>query len=422
MSEDPTCFLQHANGHLPSPIPIDEAARVAELHSLKILDTAAEERFDRIVRLTTLLFGAPIAAVALVDGHRQWFKARIGIEATETPRNVSFCAHTIMQDEALVVNDARQDIRFANLPPVLEEPYLRFYAGQPVSAPGGHKVGTLCMLDIRPRQLLPRDLKVLKELGALVEHELDMQNRIALQREALEAKEALASAERTLARTVADLQAAKDRSDTLLANILPAGLVAELRDHGHVEPVRHEEVAVLFTDFAGFTRVAANWSPRQLIDELNECFCHFDWVIGKHGLEKLKTIGDGYLAVSGMPGEARPDDALRLLRAAFEIRDFIAERKAAFEQRGEPYWDVRIGLHVGPLVAGVVGVRKLAYDVWGDTVNTASRIENSSLPGRINASAAFHAKVKDAVVSEARGCISCKHKGDVEMFFIDALK
>src|SRR6185436_15125420 len=161
MSEDSTGILPRANGHIPSPIPVNEAARLAELHSLKILDTAADERFDRIVRLATLLFGAPIAAVALVDGHRQWFKARIGIEPTETPRNISFCAHTIMQDEALVVNDARQDIRFANLPPVLEEPYLRFYAGQPVTAPGGHKVGTLCLLDIRPRQLLPRDLKVL---------------------------------------------------------------------------------------------------------------------------------------------------------------------------------------------------------------------------------------------------------------------
>ena len=421
MADELSCFLKPSDGHIPSPIPSDEGARLKELHRLKILDTASEERFERIVRLTALLFAAPIAYVAMVDGHRQWFKARVGIEPTETPRKVSFCAHAIMQDDALVVNDARQDIRFAHLPLVIEEPYVRFYAGQPVRGPGGHKVGTLCLLDTRPRKLNPRDLSVLKELGALVEHELDMQARIDLQMEALAAKEALAITEGKLATTIAELEEAKERSDALLGNILPAGLVAELRDFGRVEPVRHEAVAVLFADFAGFTKVAANWNPRELVDELNECFCHFDWVVGKHGIEKLKTIGDGYLAVSGMP-EARPDDALRLLKAAFEIRDFMGERKTAHEARGEPCWDVRIGLHLGPLVAGVVGVRKLAYDVWGDTVNTASRIESAGTPGRINVSAVFHDKVRDLVNAEARGPIGCKNKGEVDMFFIDSLK
>ena len=421
MIADQSCFLGATDGDISSPIPVDEAARVRELHRLNLLDTPSEERFERIVRLTATLFSAPIAYVALVDGHRQWFKARVGIPQPETPRKVSFCAHAIMQDEALVVNDARQDFRFANLPLVVEEPYVRFYAGQPLHGPGGHKVGTLCMLDTRPRKLAERDLIVLKELADMVEHEIDMQSQIELQMEALLAKEALAASEASLARTVKELQEAKERSDDLLRNILPGQLVAELRDHGRVEPVRHEEVAVLFADFAGFTKVASTWCPRELVDELNECFCHFDWVVGKHGVEKLKTIGDGYLAVAGMP-ESRPDDALRLLRAALEIRDFMAARKAQHQKQGEPCWDVRLGLHTGPLVAGVVGVRKPAYDVWGDTVNTASRIESGGSPGRINVSAAFHDKVRDLVVSEARGLIDCKNKGEVEMFFIDALK
>ncbi len=403
------------------PIPRDEGARLKELYALNLLDTVPEERFDRIVRLTSMLFHAPIAYVAMVDGHRQWFKSRVGLEPQETPRKVSFCGHAIMQDDALVVNDARQDIRFAQLPLVVEEPYVRFYAGQPLRGPDGHKVGTLCMLDTRPRKLVERDLVVLKELAAMVEHEFEVQNQLALQMEAIRAKEALATSESNLAKTVAALREAKDRSDDLLGNILPKQLVAELRDKGRVEPVRHEEVSVLFADFAGFTRVASTWCPRELVDELNECFCHFDWVVGKHGVEKLKTIGDGYLAVSGMP-DSRPDDALRLLRAAFEIRDFMAERKAEHEKRGAPCWDVRIGIHVGPLVAGVVGVRKLAYDVWGDTVNTASRVESAGTPGRINVSAAFHEKVRDHVVSEARGPIGCKNKGEVEMFFVDSLR
>jgi class 3 adenylate cyclase len=421
MTADPSCFLRPANDHIPPPFPPDEGARLRALHSMKILDTAEEDRFDRLVHLTSTLFGAPIAYLAMVDGHRQWFKARIGITPTETPRNVSFCGHAILQDEALVVNDARRDIRFANLPLVIEEPYVRFYAGQPLRGPGGHKIGTLCMLDTRPRKLEPRDLDVLKKLGELVEHEFEMRNMIELQKEAIQAKEALAESEAKLAKTVEELQLAQHRSEELLRNVLPEGLVCELRDHGQVAPVRHEEVAVLFADFAGFTKVAADCCPRELVDELNECFCHFDWVMAKHGVEKLKTIGDGYLAVSGMP-MARPDDAARMVRAAFELRDFMAERKAEHEQRGERCWDVRIGLHLGPLVAGVVGVRKLAYDVWGDTVNTASRIESAGTPGRINASAVFHDRVRDLVVSEHRGLIGCKNKGEVEMYFIDALK
>jgi len=138
-------------------------------------------------------------------------------------------------------------------------------------------------------------------------------------------------------------------------------------------------------------------------------------------VEKLKTIGDGYLAVAGIP-EARPDDALRLLRAAMEIRDDIAERRAAHEAEGKAYWDIRVGLHLGPLVAGVVGVRKISYDVWGDTVNTASRVESAGEPGKINVSRAFHDRIAEHVQSEPRGVINCKHKDGVEMFFVHALK
>src|SRR4051812_29619763 len=178
MTVAPSCFLKPSNGHIPPPLPPDEGARLRELHAMKILDTPEEDRFDRIVRLTSKLFSAPIAYLAMVDGHRQWFKARIGIEPTETPRSVSFCGHAILQDQALVVNDARRDIRFANLPLVIEEPYVRFYAGQPLRGPGGHKIGTLCMLDTRPRQLESRDLDVLEELGHLVEHEFEMRSVI----------------------------------------------------------------------------------------------------------------------------------------------------------------------------------------------------------------------------------------------------
>ncbi|HEY2341637.1 MAG TPA: adenylate/guanylate cyclase domain-containing protein, partial [Chthoniobacteraceae bacterium] len=318
-------------------------------------------------------------------------------------------------------SDARKDLRFACSPLVVGEPFVRFYAGQPLRGPKGYKVGTLCVLDRVPRNFDSRERQILRGLAALVEKEMQMQETIQAQAEAVRAKEALAESERELAAAVRELQTSKQRADDLLNNILPPTLAAEMLETGSVAPVHYPEVAVMFTDFAGFTKVASTCCPVKLVGELNECFCHFDWVVSKHGGEKLKTIGDGFLAVAGMP-ESRPDDALRLLRAALEIRDFMLERKAEREKAGLPSWEVRIGLHIGPLVAGVVGVRKLAYDVWGDTVNTASRVESAGVPGRVNASCFFHSRVRDSVVSEARGAILCKNKGCVEMYFIDAVK
>ena len=401
--------------------PDDEDARLEEVRRLGLLDTPLEERFERIVRLTADIFQAPISYVALVDEDRQWFKSRIGMPFEETPRNVSFCGHAILQEEALIIPDARKDLRFAGNPQVIGEPFVRFYAGQPLHGPNGFKVGTLCVLDKMPRAFGAREKQLLHELAALVEKELELHDVIEAQNEAERAREALAKSERELAATVRALKAAKQRADELLNNILPPALAAELLDKGSVTPVHHPEVAVMFTDFSGFTKFAATACPVELVEELNECFCHFDWAVSKYGGEKVKTIGDGFLAVAGM-SESRPDDALRLLRAALEIRDYMLERKAERERAGIAGWDVRIGLHFGPLVAGVVGVRKLAYDVWGDTVNTASRVESAGVPGRVNVSHAFHERVRDLVISEPRGEIDCKNKGGVEMFFIDGIK
>ncbi len=413
-SESQLCYI-------PPVLPADEAARQGEVIGLHLLDTPAEERFDRIVRISRQLFDVPISYVSLVDHDRQWLKSKVGVEIDSTPRQISFCGHAILQDQPLIIPDARKDHRFAGNPLVIGEPFIRFYAGQPLLGPNGYKVGTFCMVDRRPRAFGAKELDLLRELSAMVEHELRQYDLIQAQKEAIRVKDALAESQRQLASTVEDLQTAKQQAEEMLHSILPIELASELRSKGFVEPVRHDNAAVLFTDFAGFTKAAAEMEAGELVEELNECFCHFDWVVAKHGVEKLKTIGDGYLAVAGIL-HPRPDDALHVLKAALEIRDYMAERKAERERDGQPSWNVRIGLHVGPLVAGVVGVRKIAYDVWGDTVNTASRIESSGEPGRINVSAAFHDRVRDQVVSMPRGLIDCKHKGDIEMFFIDGLK
>ncbi|MDA8455604.1 GAF domain-containing protein [Acidovorax sp. GBBC 3334] len=153
---------------MTAPLPDNEAERLRALHDLMLLDTSPEERFDRVVRFAAEQLDAPIALVSLVDEHRQWFKSRVGLESSETARDVSFCAHAILQPDLLVVEDARQDPRFADNPFVTGDAHIRFYAGAPLSAPGGERIGTLCVLDTEPRALGGTELAVLKALRELV--------------------------------------------------------------------------------------------------------------------------------------------------------------------------------------------------------------------------------------------------------------
>lgn len=176
----------------PAPIPTDEHQRQAQLVALKILDTPPEERFDRIVRLAKAIFRVPIAYIALVDRDRQWFKAKEGLSATQTGRAESFCGHAIMQDRVMIVPDAREDHRFRDNPMVTGDPFVRFYAGQPLRSAGGQNVGTLCIVSSEPRNLTEQEQWTLRELAALAERELNLTDTIAAQQQVLIARQALA--------------------------------------------------------------------------------------------------------------------------------------------------------------------------------------------------------------------------------------
>lgn len=219
------------------------------------------------------------------------------------------------------------------------------------------------------------------------------------------------------------IEEARRKSDELLKNILPAAVAEELKEHGRVQARHFAAVTVLFTDFSGFTAISERLSPAELVHEIDVCFRAFDEITGRHGIEKIKTIGDAYMAVSGLPTE-RPDHALAALQAALEMRDFMDARPpivSASANRPELRFKVRIGLHSGPVVAGVVGSRKFAYDVWGDTVNTASRMESSGEVGKVNVSETTYQSTKEHFQFTPRGKISAKGKGDMEMFFVECL-
>ncbi len=207
----------------------------------------------------------------------------------------------------------------------------------------------------------------------------------------------------------------KKRSDDLLLNILPSEVAEELKEKGSAAAKYFDHVTVLFTDFVGFTKAGERMSPQQLVDELDVCFKEFDGIIEKYGIEKIKTIGDAYLAVSGLPAE-NSSHAENIVNAAMDIRDFMLQRR---QQHGDKTFEVRIGIHSGSVVAGIVGVKKFAYDIWGDTVNTAARMEQNSEGGKVNISQATYELVKDKFVCTYRGDIDAKNKGEMSMYFVE---
>lgn len=222
------------------------------------------------------------------------------------------------------------------------------------------------------------------------------------------------------ARTI-DLENEKEKVEGLLLNILPKETAQELQVNGKATPRHYNQVSVLFTDFKGFTQFAENTTPQALVTELDRCFIKFDEIIEKYKLEKIKTIGDSYMCAGGVPNK-NASNPISTALAAIEIRDFMEELAEEKNSMKEEHWEVRIGIHTGPLTAGVVGKKKFAYDIWGDTVNTASRMESTSVPGHINISAATHELIKNYFECVPRGKKDAKGKGLVEMYFITGIK
>jgi class 3 adenylate cyclase len=210
----------------------------------------------------------------------------------------------------------------------------------------------------------------------------------------------------------------KARSEELLLNILPVQVANELMTTGVSKAKKYDNVTVLFTDFKDFTAISEKLSPTKLVDEINYCFSEFDNIIHKHNIEKIKTIGDSYMCAGGLP-TANITHAHDVVRAALEMRDFVDKYKKEKLAKGEMPFEIRIGIHTGPVVAGIVGIKKFAYDIWGDTVNTASRMESGGEVGKVNISGSTYKLIRDEFKCEFRGKIHVKGKGDTEMYFVE---
>jgi len=394
-------------------IPANEPERVAALRALDILDTTPDIAYDELGELAAQVCQCPVAFVSFLDEDRQWFKARYGMppEFTQCPREAAFCATTICGTELIMVSDLREDERFNRLPTVTGEPYMRFYCGMPLITDDGYALGTLCVMDFEPRQLAFEQTDALRRLSRQVLSQLEARRKLI---EYHRTMKELDQARREIA-------AEKAHTEELLANILPAPIVDELKKKGRVQPRYTPSATILFADFKGFTLLAERAEPVALIGLLDQYFTAFDDIAARHGLEKLKTIGDSFMAVAGVPtGNRRhPIDACL---AASEMLAAVARIKALREKMRLPALEVRIGIHTGPVISGVVGKHKFTFDIWGDAVNTASLMEANGAPGRINISEAVAGRVKTLFELEPRGSITAKHDRPHEMFFINRLK
>jgi adenylate cyclase len=394
-------------------IPANEPERFEALTSYAILDTLPEIGFDEITELAAQICDCPAALVSFIDPSRQWIKAKYGLpaELSECPREISVCKVTICNNDILYVPDLLSDERFNTSPLVTGGLKLRFYCGVPLITQDGYALGTLCVVDFKSRELSFEQREALRRLSRQTMVHLE------LRRQLIERNEMLRQLEVARDRAVAE----KGESERLLLNILPPSIAAELKASQRVQPRFFDSASVIFIDFSGFTRIVETMEPASVIDQLDQHFTRFDDIMAKHRLEKLKTIGDAYLAVGGVPEHNRshPVDAAL---CALQILDHLTKLNRQREKLHLPAWLARIGINTGPVIAGVVGKHKFTYDIWGNTVNVAERVEAAGVPGRITISDATWQHIKGRFETEPRGAVEVKHKGLVNMYFLNRVK
>jgi adenylate cyclase len=395
-------------------IPDDEPGRLAALRNYAILDTLPEAGFDEIAELAAQICGCPAALVSFVDASRQWIKAKYGLlpaELSECPREISICKATICNNDILYVSDLIKDERFNTSPLVTSGLRLRFYCGVPLITQDGHALGTLCVVDFEPREVTFEQREALRRLSRQTMVHLE------LRRQLLVRNQMLLELEHARDRAVAE----KAESDKLLLNILPSSIAAELKTSDRVQPRFFDSATVILIDFTGFTRLVETMEPASVIDQLDQHFTRFDDIMANHRLEKLKTIGDAYLAVGGVP-EPNRSHAIDAALAALQVLDHLARLNRQREKLRLPAWQVRIGINTGPVIAGVVGKHKFTYDIWGNTVNVAQRVEAAGVPGRISIAESTWQHIKTRFETDARGAVEVKHQGLVNMYYLNRIR
>jgi class 3 adenylate cyclase len=394
-------------------MPENEPGRVAALRALDILDTPPDPAYDEIGELAAQICKCPVGYISFIDEERVWLKAKYGLppDFVGSPREIGFCSTTICGAELVNVPDLRDDLRFNANPFVTADPHLKFYCSMPLITDEGHALGTLCVMDFEPRKLEFQQTEAIRRLSRQVLSQLQLRRRLIENHEVI----------KELDQARAEAAAEKARTEELLVNILPPSIAEELKKNSKVQPKYAAAATILFSDFRGFTLLAERTEPAALIGLLDQYFTAFDDIVARCGLEKLKTVGDPYMAVAGVPAASRRH-AIDACLAALEMQAAVARMKTMREKMRLPTLEMRVGLHSGPVMSGVVGKHKFTFDIWGDAVNTAALMEANGAPGRVNISETVAGHVKTLFELEPRGSVVAKHDRAHEMFFLNRLK
>jgi class 3 adenylate cyclase len=386
--------------------PDREAERVTALRAYDVLGSEPERPYDEITELAAQIAQCPASIISFMDDSHLWPKALYGMPPSKAPlpREMFMCSTAAAGADLLIVEDLTKDSRFAHLPVVTGPPYLRFYCGMPLINPEGHSLGSLCIVDFKARGITFEQGEALRRLGGQVVTLLELR-RSLLQ----------------LQQTKNELQDQREKSERLLGKIFPASVAQDLKEDQRVSARFYNSATILFADFVGFTKLAENMAPKELIEQLDGFFSGLDEIAERHGLEMLKTIGDAYMCAGGIPDVSRTHTVDSCL-AAIEMQHLIARMNRDRAKFRLPAWELRVGLHTGPVIAGVVGRRKYIYDVWGDAVNVAARMESAGAVGKINVSEQVYQRTKELFEFEPRGSLDAKNKGPLEMFFLLRIK
>ncbi|MEE2995739.1 MAG: adenylate/guanylate cyclase domain-containing protein [Pseudomonadota bacterium] len=390
-----------------------ETERVEELHGYEILDTDPEFAFDDLTEFASKVLEFPYVFINLIDANRQWAISAAGMprEAAECDRDDSLCNLAIQKNVPLIIPDAQADDRFSGVGCVCNPPNVRFYAGMPLINGKGYALGTVCVVDFEPREFPYDKVELLKSIARQVVAQFELKKTI---------NESLRS-QGELEKALDVANSAKQTSEQFLRNIFPTSIAEEWLSSRSVAARYHDGVTIGFTDFVNFTKNSEIIEPAELVNTLNSYFSIFDEICSTLGIEKLKTVGDSYMFAVGLPDRNRHHGVFAAL-AALLFTKSVAELNVGRSGQGQQPWAMRMGLNSGAAMAGVVGTNKFVYDIWGDTVNVASRFEETGQEGKINISESTYYSVREYFECEDRGEIEIKNKGRVKAFWLCRLK
>ncbi|MDH5657341.1 MAG: GAF domain-containing protein, partial [Spirochaetia bacterium] len=378
------------DGSLHMKLKILESLNQRAVNLSMLMDSArsimAEMSLDNLLGLimesVTRVMDADRSTLFLVDLKQNeiWSRVAQGSSEIRIPLGEGIAGHVANTGEVINIPDAYKDPRFNSDFDMKSGYRTKSILCMPVYDPRGTIIGVIQVLNKLDGTSFFREnedlLSAFCSLAGISLANAQAYEELEKERDLLEVR----VRERT-----ADLEQSRKKSDELLLNILPEQIADELKEKGRAAPRRYDRVSVLFTDFKGFTGVAEKMDPEMLIGELDSCFYNFDILVERFNLEKIKTIGDSYMCAGGIP-EPNNSNPVEICLAALGIQSFMHEMSDKKKAEGKSFWEIRIGVHTGPVIAGVVGKKKFAYDIWGDAVNIASRMESSGEPGKVNIS------------------------------------